>query len=133
LQQAKEVFNRSVAIREELEQPAMRMEALAGLIQTLLLKGDHATAVSETEKIIYYLQSGNTLDGAEAPLRVYYTCYLALEKIQDPRASILLHSAVQLLETQVSKLRGEEARRIYVENIPWRLGIQQAWQEKTKA
>jgi hypothetical protein len=108
----------------------MKMEALAGLIQTLLYKGDHSAAMNETEKIISYLQSGNTLDGAETPLRVYYACYLALEKMQDPRSRTLLQSAAQLLETQVSKLKDEGARQLYVENVSWRRAIRQAWREK---
>ncbi len=131
LQQAEQSFKRSVAIRDDLGQPGMKMEALAGLIQTCLLTGDHTAAMSETEKIISYLQSGNTLDGAEAPLRVYYACYLTLEKTQDPRSKTLLQSAVQLLETQVSKLRDEGSRYMFIENVPWRRAIQQAWQEKS--
>jgi hypothetical protein len=107
------------------------MEVLAGLIQTLLLKGDYVRAVSETEQIIAYLQSGNTLDGVEAPLRVYYACYLALEKTGDPRSQTWLHAAAQLLETQVSKLQDEEARRIFIENVSWRHALQQAWRKKT--
>jgi hypothetical protein len=129
VQRAEEAFRYSAVIRNELGQPGMRIESITGLIQTLSLKGD-AAALSEAENVASYLQSGNTLDGAEAPLRVYYTCYLVLEKAQDPRASTLLHSAVQLLETQVSKLRDEESRRKYVENVPWRSGIRQAWQDK---
>jgi tetratricopeptide (TPR) repeat protein len=130
-QEAELVLKRSVAIRDELGQTGMRMEALAGLIQTFLLKEDYAAAMREVEKIISYLQSGNTLDGAEAPLRVYYACYLALEKMQDPRSKTLLQSAAQLLETQVSKLRDEGSRQMFIENVPWRLAIQQAWQEKS--
>jgi predicted ATPase len=129
--QAEEAFRRSIAIRKELGQPGMEMEALAGLVQALLLKGDHVAAMSETENITSYLQAGGNLDGAEAPLRVYYACYLVLEKAQDPRSHTLLHSAAQLLETQVSKLRDEESRQRYVENIPWRFAIQQAWRKRS--
>jgi tetratricopeptide (TPR) repeat protein len=131
LQQAEQSFRRSVAIRAELGQPGMQMEALAGLIQTSLLKDDPAVAMSETEKIVSYLEAGNGLDGAEAPLRVYYTCYVVLERTGDPRSRTLLHLAARLLETQVSKLRDEGSRQMFIENIPWRHAIQQAWQEKS--
>ncbi|MBN2119124.1 MAG: tetratricopeptide repeat protein [Anaerolineales bacterium] len=131
LEEAEEAFGDSVAIRDSLGQPGMQMEPLAGLIQTLLFKGNYALAMAETEKIISYLQTDGTLEGTEEPLRVYYACYLALEKTQDPRSRAVLDSAVQLLETQVSKLRDERSRQIYVENIPWRLAIQRAWQEKS--
>ncbi|HSB00588.1 MAG TPA: tetratricopeptide repeat protein, partial [Anaerolineales bacterium] len=131
LVEAEEAFRHSADIRQELGQPGMKMESLAGLSQALLLKGEHAAALREAENIISYLESGKTLDGVEAPLRVYYTCYLVLEKVQDPRSRTLLRSAAQLLETQVSKLREEGARQMFVENVPWRLAIQRAWQEKT--
>lgn len=131
LHPAEQAFRQSVAIRDQLGQPGMKMESLAGLIQIWLLQENHAAAVIETESIVSYLQSGNTLDGAEAPLRVYYVCYLVLEKVQDPRSNSLLQSAARLLETQVSKLRDEEARQMYVENVPWRLAIQRAWREKS--
>jgi len=35
-----------------------------------------------------------------------------------------------LLNTQVSKLRSEDARRMYVDNVPWRHAIQNVAREK---
>ena len=103
----------------------MKTEPMAGLIQTLLMRGDHALALVEAEKILSYLESG-TLDGTEEPLRVYHTCYLALKEGGDPRSVPLLHKAGELLETQVLKLRDDESRRMFVENVPWRLEIYNA-------
>ena len=129
INQAQESFRASIAIRDELGQPGMKIEALAGLIQALLLKDDRLAALEETEKVISYLHSGATLEGAEEPLRVYYACYLALEKVQDPRVDAVLQDAVKLLEVQILKLRDEKSRKMYVENVPWRFALQQAWHE----
>jgi len=129
LSSAQDAFEGAMLIRDELEQPGMKLEALAGLIQVFLEKDDVDSALNETEKIVAYLDAGGTLEGAEAPLRVYYACYTTLEKKGDPRSQTVLHSAVQLLESQVSKLRSEDSRRQYVENVPWRHAIQQAWHE----
>lgn len=131
LSKAEDSFRQAMIIREELGQPAMKIESLAGLIQTLFQKGEDSSALLETEKILLYLDEGGTLDGAEAPLRVYYACYLVLEKAGDPRTPTVLHSAVALLEVQLSKLRSEDSRRRYVENVPWRHAIQQAWRESS--
>ncbi len=131
LQQAEESFRRSVAIRDELRQPGMKIKSLAGLIQTLLKKEETASAISETEGIISYLDAGGNLEGTEEPLRVYYACYLVLEKAKDPRSSRMLLSAAQLLETQVSMLKDERSRQMYIENVPWRLAIQQLYREKS--
>ena len=132
LPKAEDAFRRAIILREELGQPGMKIEALAGLVQTFLQKGDAAAASLETENILSYLDGDGTLEGAEAPLRIYYACYLALEKAGDPRSKTVLHSAVQLLDAQVSKLRSEEARLKYVENVPWRHALLQAWREDSR-
>jgi tetratricopeptide (TPR) repeat protein len=131
LQQAKEAFSKSILIRQEMGQPLLKTESQAGLIQTYLAMGNLDSALSEAETIIPYLQNGDALQGTEEPLRVYCACYLALERAQDPRSQAVLHSAVQLLETQVSKLKDQNARQMFVENVPWRLLIHQAWEEHT--
>jgi len=127
LVRADDVFRQSMQIREEMGQPGLKTEPAAGLIQVLLLKGENELALTETESVYPILQNSDALQGTEEPLRVYYACFLALEKIQDPRARTVLRSAAQLLETQVSKLRDDDARRMFVENVPWRLAVRQAW------
>ena len=130
-QQAEEAFRQSIAIRDELGQPSLRMEPVGGLIQTLLRKENQVAAMLETESILSFLENGGTLEGTEEPLRVYHACYLALETTKDPRARGLLHSAVRLLEAQVSKLRDDESRQKFVENVSWRAAIRQAWREES--
>lgn len=123
---AVEAFQGSIAIREELGQPALKTEPLAGLIQAALLENDVEWAITETEKIIAYLDDGGTLEGTEEPLRVYYACYLALERTRDPRSSSILRDAMQLLDAQVANLADERAREMFVENVPWRSALQRA-------
>jgi hypothetical protein len=110
-------------------QPLLKTEPQAGLIQAFLAANKLDLALAESETIIPYLQNGNALQGTEEPLRVYYACYLILDKMQDPRSQVVMHSAIQLLETQLSKLRDENLRKMFVENVPWRLAIRQAWIE----
>jgi tetratricopeptide (TPR) repeat protein len=124
---AEDAFRASMRIRDELGQPGLKMETLAGLVQSLLLRGEQALALAETEKILAYLYSGDSLEGTEEPLRVYYACYLALKQNQDPRSLAVLQSAGELLETQVSKLRDDKSRRMFIENVPWRLAIHREW------
>jgi hypothetical protein len=47
--------------------------------------------------------------------------------MKDPRSKTILHSAVQLLDSQVAKLRDENSRTMFVANVPWRLAIKEAW------
>jgi hypothetical protein len=73
--------------------------------------------------VLEYMNTDKTFEGAEEPLRMLLTVYQGLQEIKDPRAAIVLQNAIQLLNAQVSKLSSEEARRMYVENVPWRRAI----------
>jgi tetratricopeptide (TPR) repeat protein len=125
---AREAYNSSLLIRTELGQPNMATEPVAGLIETALALEDVAAAMQAVENILTHLANGGTLEGTEEPLRIYYACYLALEKNEDPRSSDMLGRAIELLDWQVSKLRDEESRQMFVKNVPWRLAIQRAAQ-----
>lgn len=127
LDEARYAFRQSVAIREELAQPGLMMEPIAGLIHLALREGDRGSAFHHAERILSHLADGGTLDGVEEPLRVYHACYQALEQNGDPRAGEMLRQAAQLLETQTAVLPDEKMRRMYVENVPWRLAIHEAW------
>ncbi|RPI94263.1 MAG: hypothetical protein EHM40_07215 [Chloroflexi bacterium] len=128
LEQAGRAYQKSVEIRAELGQPSLSMEPLAGLVEVAMRRDDLEEASREAEKILVHLDRGGTLDGTDEPLRVYYTCYLFLKKRQDPRSTQLLQTATQLLDAQVSKLKDEQARKMYVGNVPWRFALQQAAQ-----
>jgi hypothetical protein len=99
------------------------MEPIAGLVETYLRENDLESSSREAEKILQYLENGSSLEGTEEPLRIYYACYLFLEKKQDPRSRQILQSAMSLLEAQVSKFGDDAARKRYIENIPWRRAI----------
>ena len=130
LQRSEDAFRHSITIREELQQSGMRIESLAGLVLSLLAKGDLLLAAKASEEIIAHLDKEGSFDGAEEPLRIYYACYLALEKAGDLRARRVLHSAAHVLEAQVSRMRDEESRQMYIRNVPWRLAIRQLADEK---
>ena len=129
-QLAKESYRRSIEIRNELGQPALSMEAIAGLVEVHLMLDDVETASQEAEKILTFFEAGSVLDGTDEPLRVYYACYLLLEKKQDLRSRRILKDAMQLLEAQVSNFSDDNARRRYIENIPWRRALWNAAQAR---
>ncbi|HLO32730.1 MAG TPA: tetratricopeptide repeat protein, partial [Anaerolineales bacterium] len=127
-ERASRAYQKSIELRDELGQPSLSMEPLAGLVDLALRVDDLETAAREAKKIFAHLDHGGTLDGTDEPLRVYYTCYLFLKKCQDPRSTQILRTAIQLLEEQVSRFQDEQARKMYVENVPWRLALQKAAQ-----
>lgn len=127
IEEARGAYEACLRIREELGQPGANMEPKAGLIEAALAVDDQDSARKWTEEILAHLSGGGTLDGTEEPLRIYFACYQALDRLKDLRSRTVLQQAGQLLETQVSKFADEAARRLYVESVPWRRAIQQAW------
>lgn len=120
---ARSAYRRSLDIRERLGQTALSMEPLAGLVEAGMYTGELSIASGHVEQILLHLQDGGTLNGTDEPLRIYYTCYRLLERKQDLRAAQVLQLAIQLLESQLSKFKDEDSRRMYVENVPWRLAL----------
>jgi tetratricopeptide (TPR) repeat protein len=129
---ARDAFQESAAIRNELGQKGLAFEPVAGLILTALETDDLSTTSSEAKKILSHLEKGGNFEGAEEPLRIYLACFQALKKIKDPRSKTVLQNAVQLLESQVSKLHDAHAREMFIQNVPCRRAIQEAWDEFQK-
>jgi ATP/maltotriose-dependent transcriptional regulator MalT len=126
-------FTHSIEIRENLNQPALSMEPIAGLVEAGLHAGDLESASQATERIMTHLDNGGNLNGADEPLRVYYVCYQLLQKKEDPRSTRVLQAAIQMLEAQLSKFKDEHLRQMYVENVPWRHAIQSAAQQLARS
>jgi tetratricopeptide (TPR) repeat protein len=125
---ASDLFHQSIAIRTELGLANLVMEATAGLVQVRLDRGENVKAMQEAETILAHLASGDTLDGSEEPLRIYLSCYQALEQNGDSRASEILRLAANQLENQMACIGDEDARRRYVDNVPWRRAVWDACQ-----
>lgn len=123
---AQDAYRSSIGVREELGQPTLSMEPLAGLVEVHLAKGDLDAASHPAERILDFLAGGSTLDGVEEPLRILYACYSYLLKKKDPRSGHILQKAKDMLEAQASKFINETERRGYIENIPWRRAV---WNE----
>jgi tetratricopeptide (TPR) repeat protein len=125
LDAALQSFSKCIETRLKISVPVLVAEARAGLLDVYLKMGNADLAQMELEQVIGYMDLDQTFQGAEEPSRVLWTAYQALEEMKDPRAATVLQNAIQLLNTQVSKLRSEDARRMYVEDVPWRRAIQQ--------
>jgi tetratricopeptide (TPR) repeat protein len=128
--EAKTAFGQGWSFRKELGQPSLAMEPIAGLIQVALQLNDLLAARNLTEELMRYLLQEGVPDATEEPLRVYLVCFEALEKLGDPRSIQILNIAMELLESQISKINDEQTRRRYIENVPWRQAIERAWLAK---
>ncbi len=125
-----DAFRKSIEIRLEAKSDALIVESRAGLVDAHAALSDQASAEKEAQHILEYMQDDPSFEGAEEPLRIYLSVFNVIEKTKDPRTSLVLRNANELLEAQVSKLRSQEARQMFVENVPWRRALQQLMNEK---
>lgn len=124
-EQAAADLQTSIEIRSALNAEVLTAEARAGLAQVYLELEDPASAQQQAELILSVLENNPGFEGAEEPLRIFLTLHRILANNKDPRAGQVLQNANLLLDAQVSKFPSEEARRQYVENVPWRRAIRQ--------
>ncbi|MFQ5595610.1 MAG: tetratricopeptide repeat protein [Anaerolineae bacterium] len=134
LDEASDAYRQALDMRQELGQHAAATESLAGLARVSMARRDLHQAQSYVEEILGYLErnisssnSGHGLNGAEEPLRVYLTCYRALNANQDPRAAQILTTAHNLLQEQAAKITDEDMRRSFLENVPAHREILREW------
>ncbi len=123
---AQSSYENCLTIRQEMRQPTLAAEALAGLAQIALRQDDLPALSRHAEALLAIVNAENELAGAEDPIRVYYALVQALEKMKDPRSRVVLQQAVQLLDAQVSRFKNDDERRSYVENVPWRYAVRLA-------
>lgn len=121
---------KSIEIRVETNAAMLTIESRAGLSEAYLGMQDQASAEKEAEQVIQYMEKDPSFEGAEEPLRIYLSIIQYLEIKKDPRVSTVLKNSSQLMEAQASKLRTEEARRMFVDNVPWRRALQKLAKEK---
>jgi hypothetical protein len=125
------VYQQALALRQELGQPNLATEPLAGLARVSLVQGDLSWAQALVEEIMAYLED-HTLDGAEEPFLVYVTCYRVLRAGEDPRAQKVLDTAYYLLQDQANRIGDEKLRRSFLENVAVHREILSEWAQVNK-
>ena len=106
----------------------LALEAIAGLVQVALARGELGEALAQTEFILARLSAGATLDGLDEPLRVRLTCYQALAAAADPRATGLLAQAHAELQAQARQISDPQWRESLLSNVPYHREIITTWQ-----
>ena len=94
-----------------------RYDALAGLAQVALARGDVTEATHHIESLLAYLASGGSLDGTDAQ-RIRLTCHQVLAHNGDPRAGDLLITAHTELQARAAAITDAELLRSFLNNIP---------------
>ena len=124
LAEAAYAYRQALDIRRELGEPKLATALLAGLARISLTEENQTQAQAYVQEILSFLEqnipasgSGDALDGTDAPLRVYLTCYRVMDATQDPRAQRLLIAAHNLLQERAGKIRDKLLLRSYLEDV----------------
>jgi tetratricopeptide (TPR) repeat protein len=96
--------------------PDLALESHAGMARLSLARHDLATAQSQVEIILAFLEQGGVLDGYIGPVEIYLTCYRTLHAKQDPRAPKILAAAQEWLQKQAEAIEDVELRHAFLEN-----------------
>lgn len=118
-EEAQVSYRQAIELRTALGRDHLVEESRAGIARAALARGDTALALSQVEGILAYLEGGGSLEGAEAPLRIYLICVEVLSAAGDPRAQPFLRSALTLLQEKAAKISEPDSRRMFLENVPW--------------
>ena len=119
-------FQRALEIAVQLDN-ATQHDACAGLARVALAQDDISDAQRWVEPLLAQLGSSAGLEGSESPYLIRLTCQQALARLNDPRATLLLHSIHTELLAAAALIDDDALRDGFLQNIPEHRGILQTW------
>ncbi|MBN1875717.1 MAG: tetratricopeptide repeat protein [Anaerolineae bacterium] len=114
--EAATTYQQATELRRTLGEQHLAVESIAGEARVALVQGKHSFALLYVEEILSYLDR-NTLDGLDAPFQVYLTCIEVLRTHTDARANDLLEIAYHRLLARADKIRDQDLRRSFLNNV----------------
>ena len=117
LEDARVSFHRAADLHRQASSHHLATVPLAGLAQTHLIEGDLTQARSYVDEILDHLETGS-VDGTEDPFFIYLICYQVLQASGDSRATEVLSTAHDLLQTRAQGIADERLRRSFLQNVP---------------
>jgi hypothetical protein len=93
-----------------------------------MAQGQPHVALDLVNEVLAVLEGKPLLGGPNEP-QVYLTCWQVLHAFGDPRAASVLKKAYCAIQDMVSNIQDEDLRRSYLENLPARRKIIEAWEQ----
>ncbi|MBN2549943.1 MAG: diguanylate cyclase [Anaerolineales bacterium] len=117
MEEARQAFEESVQTWQRDNHANLTMEALAGMTQLELLRGNIPQALAQAEKILAYIQA-QPLVGLMEPAYVYLVCCQALERAGDARLAQAVELSRAWLMERAELQESPAIKQIFLENIP---------------
>ncbi|MEM7343688.1 MAG: tetratricopeptide repeat protein [Chloroflexota bacterium] len=113
---AKETYELSYQIHQQLGEYRQAIEPLAGLARIALASDNLPQALTYVSDIMPALETNPSYNFQE-PLRIFLTCYQVLEKDDDPWAWAVLETAYHLLEQRADMIIDDTLRYTYLNEV----------------
>lgn len=107
---------------------ATRYDALAGLARVALAQNNLAAAMRSVEELL--TPDRKSLEAAEMPHLIRWTCHQALARAGDPRSGPLLEAAQDKLLTAAATISDAALRESFLRNVPEHHAIMTAWGQR---
>jgi tetratricopeptide (TPR) repeat protein len=132
LLEAAEAYDAAIKLRNQLQQNILAAEPLAGLARVLFVQGNISAAGRQLKPILSLLDSGSMFEGTDEPVRIYHTCYIVLDALNDERANSILAKGYETLQARAAQIPDETIRRQFLEDIPHHRQLRDAWENKNR-
>ncbi len=114
--EAVEMFQKVLALRQELGEVNLIVESQAGLAGALLAASNLDAALAHVEQVLAHLQTSD-LAGTDDPFRIRLVCGQVLTAVSDPRAPSFITASIQLLQEWAGWIGETAVRDSYLNNV----------------
>ncbi len=125
-QAAADAYAVAATIRRQMNHWSLLIETMAGMARLEFAQGRLAPAVEHVNAILELIQQ-HSLDGAEEPFRIHWTCYEILHASGDQRSPAVLTSAYQQLHKVAEQIADPALRAGFFQNVAAHRLILSAW------
>ncbi|MEM8858239.1 MAG: tetratricopeptide repeat protein, partial [Chloroflexota bacterium] len=117
LEEAEVTYSSVVDMAKEISQEVLELEASAELAHLYLRRGDHVKAEIMAEPLLAYFSNYGSIEAAIHPFRMYSICYLLMVLTNHEKSTEILSRAYNELIVRSKRIRDEEKREFYLQNI----------------
>jgi hypothetical protein len=115
---------------EELNYERGILDTKTGLARVALMMEDMEEALSYVDAILAYMEGEIGFGPNQSPLESYLVCVHVLQAAGDPRKREVLEKAYAEMQEIANKIKDEDRRRSFLENVPWNRELIQLWEEQ---
>jgi tetratricopeptide (TPR) repeat protein len=132
LEEAADVYDRSLRLYQELGQFATSLESQAALALVEVRQGKQAQALKRVREILAWLDTHEEV-ALDDPLELYATCYQVIAVADEvallDQGKALLRQTYTILQTRAAQIQNDALRAQFLEGVEQHREIMAAWKK----